>query len=300
MSLPAVEGSEVALAERLEGHLRALDSVLVAYSGGVDSAVVLKAATQALGTRALGVLADTESNTDEDVAQARALAAAHGLALEVVAYSELAIERYAANPANRCYFCKNALYERLSAEARRRGVAHVCDGSNADDVGDFRPGLQAVAEHGVRSPLREVGLRKADVRALARHYGLPNHDRPASPCLSSRIPYGSAVTREKLEQVAAAERHLRSLGFVEFRCRHHGEVARLEIAEAEWPRAVECREAIAAGVRAAGFQWVALDVEGFRSGSLNRVLTPGARREHTQASEAGTPSPSRREKEPCP
>jgi len=277
-SLPApasdTDVAPAALAARLEAHLASLDvPTLVAFSGGVDSSVVVVAAHRALGDRLLAVTASTESNTDDDVAETRALAARFGFAHEVIAYSELAIPNYAANPTNRCFFCKNELYTRLGELARTRGVAHVCDGSNLDDLGDYRPGLQAVARHGVRSPLREVGLTKAMVRAVARHYGLPNHDKPAAPCLSSRIPYGSPVTREKLDQVARAEALLRGMGLVEFRCRHHGDIARIEASPADFARLLDSREAIVAGLRAIGFHWIALDLAGFRSGSLNRVVS---------------------------
>lgn len=259
------------MAQRLEDFFRSFDRVVVAYSGGVDSTVVLKAASNVLGDRAAGILADTESNTDEDIELARRIAGKHGLTFEIIAYSELAIENYADNPVNRCYFCKSELYTRLNALAHDRGYAVICDGSNADDVGDWRPGLQAVAENRVRSPLKECGLAKDDVRAIARHYGLPNHDRPSSPCLSSRIPYGQAVTREKLDQVAAGERILRGLGLSEFRCRHHGDVARIEAPPAEFEVLLAAREQVVRDFRSIGFHWVALDLGGFQSGNLNRV-----------------------------
>lgn len=261
-------------AARLEACLAGLGSAMVAYSGGVDSTVVLKAAALALGDRALGIMADTESTTDEDVALAVDVARVHGLPLETIRYSELAIENYAKNPANRCFFCKNELYSRLSALAAERGFAVVCDGSNVDDGGDYRPGLKAVAAHGVRSPLRELGLAKADVRALARHYGLPNHEKPSSPCLSSRIPYGQTITREKLDQVGKAEAHLRSLGLREFRVRHHGDTARIEANPEDFQTVLAHRGSIVAEFRRLGFHWVSMDLAGFRTGSLNRVLEP--------------------------
>jgi len=249
-------------------------SALVAYSGGVDSTVVLKAAAAALGPRALGIMADTESTTAEDVVLAGEIAGTHGLPLETIHYSELAIENYAQNPANRCFFCKNELYSRLSALAAERGFAAVCDGSNLDDGGDYRPGLKAVAAHGVRSPLRELGLTKADVRALARHYGLPNHEKPSSPCLSSRVPYGQTITREKLDQIGKAEAHLRGLGLREFRVRHHGDSARIEANPEDFQTVLAHRGSIVAEFRRLGFHWISMDLAGFRSGSLNRVLEP--------------------------
>ena len=261
------------------------ESALVAFSGGVDSTVVAKLATLALGReKAVCIAAKSESNTGEDIELCRSIAAEHGLNLEVVEYSELAIPNYASNPTNRCYFCKSELYTRLGGLAEERLVDVILDGSNADDVGDYRPGLKAVKERGVRSPLKECGVNKAMVRELARHFGLPNHDKPSSPCLSSRVPYGQEITREKLEQVAAAERFLRGLGLREFRCRHHGEVARLEVDPAQFPLVVENREAIVREMRKIGFQWTALDLFGFRSGSLNAVLDDQTRKQHSASS----------------
>ncbi len=256
------------------------DSVLVAFSGGVDSSVVARLATEALGPeRALCVAARSESNTEEEIALCRRLSEEHGINLEVIEYSELAIPNYAENPANRCYFCKNELYDRLGALASERGIRTVLDGSNADDAGDYRPGLKAVAEHKVRSPLKECGVTKEQVRALAARYGLPNHDKPSSPCLSSRVPYGQEITREKLEQVAAAESFLRGLGLKEFRCRHHDKVARLEVPPEQFDLVLEKREVLLKEFRRIGFLWVALDLAGFRSGSLNQALGIGVEKE---------------------
>lgn len=266
-----------ALATRLQAHIAALGSVVVAFSGGVDSSVVAVAAHRALDGRALAVTADTESNTPEDLAICRRIAEEQGLAHEVLIYSELAIPNYADNPVNRCFFCKNALYEHLGPLAAQRGFAAVCDGSNADDAGDYRPGLQAAARHGVRSPLRELGIAKADVRRLAAHYGLPNHDRPAAPCLSSRVPYGQPITREKLDQIAQAEAILRDMGLREFRCRHHGDIARIEAQPADFALLLDRRGEIVEALRKLGFQWVALDLAGFHSGSLNRVIAQADR-----------------------
>jgi uncharacterized protein len=252
--------------------------LVVAFSGGVDSSVVAVAATRVLGAgQVIAVLARSESNTEDDAAICRAIAAEHGLRLEIVAYSELAIPNYAENPVNRCYFCKSALYEHLGGLAGRFGAVAVLDGSNRDDAGDYRPGMRAVAERGVRSPLRELGIGKDGVRALARMMGLANHDRPSAPCLSSRVPYGEEITREKLEQVAGAERFLRGLGLGELRCRHHGKVARIEVPAEDIPTVVAHREAIVAELRRLGFTWVSLDLAGFRSGSLNAVLAPEVR-----------------------
>ncbi|MGF1574236.1 MAG: ATP-dependent sacrificial sulfur transferase LarE [Sumerlaeia bacterium] len=258
-------------AEALEAFIAKYSNALVAFSGGVDSSVVLKATHNALGAECFGILADTESNTKEDLALCQKIAQEHGLPLEVIEYSELAIENYAQNPINRCFFCKNELYSRLDVLAKNRCIEAVFDGSNLDDGGDYRPGLQAVKKHGVISPLRELGYNKQTVRELAKFYQLPNHDRPSSPCLSSRIPYGSPVTKQKLGQVAEMEKFLRSLGLVEFRCRHHEQVARLEVHPEEFARVLQQREAIVDFGRTVGFHWVSLDLGGFKSGSLNRV-----------------------------
>jgi uncharacterized protein len=259
--------------EQIQQHIRQYgDGVLVAFSGGVDSTVVASLATRALGAgNATCVLARSESNTDEDLELCQVIAEEHGFALQVIEYSELAIPSYAENPTNRCYFCKNELYDRLSELARQRR-AIVLDGSNADDVGDYRPGLKAVAEHGVRSPLRECGVTKEQVRAIAAHLGLPNHDKPFSPCLSSRIPYGEQITEEKLRQVNAGEKFLRGLGLKELRCRHHGRVARIEVPEEDFPLVLRHREEILREFRRIGFLWISLDLAGFRSGSLNAII----------------------------
>lgn len=263
------------IAAALEQWFAAAGSALVAFSGGVDSSVVATAAARSLGPRVLAVTAKSESNTGEDLALCEELATAHGLQWRVLEYSELAIPNYAANPANRCFYCKDALYSQLTTLAAAGDIALVADGTNLDDGGDYRPGLRAVEAHGVRSPLRELGIRKDGVRALARHYGLSNHDRPAAPCLSSRIPYGEAITRDKLERIAAAEAYLRGLGLRELRVRHHEKLARIEIPAALLATVLPHREGIVARLRELGFAWVTLDLEGFRSGGLNRVLESG-------------------------
>ena len=246
-------------------------SVLVAFSGGVDSAYLAWLAHDVLGDRALAVTALSESYPAHHYDLALTLARQAGFPHEVVHTHEIERPEYRANPVNRCYYCKDELYSVLGGLARERGLAVIVDGNNADDRGDYRPGRQAAREAGVRSPLDEVGLDKASIRALAHRAGLPQWDEPASACLSSRVPYEHAVTPEKLRAIEQAETALRALGFRGCRVRHHDDVARLELARADLARAVEpeIAQAIAAAVKAAGFRFVALDLEGYRTGSLN-------------------------------
>lgn len=262
-----------ALRLQLENEIASLGSAVIGFSAGVDSSVVAAAAHAALGERALAVTALTETITQEDCALAERIAAACGLQHELISYNELDIPHYAENPTNRCYFCKDALYGRLAVLAGERGYAFVLDGANADDEGDYRPGRRAAAEQNVRSPLAELGITKADVRLLALEYGLPNHDKPSAPCLSSRVPYGTPITREILEQIDRAERALRGMGFRELRVRHHGDLARVELPRTEFARALALADAIDDALRTCGYRFSALDLRGFRSGSLNEVLT---------------------------
>ena len=259
---------------RLRERIAALGRVVVAYSGGVDSSLVLRVAREQLGEGALGVIGRSDSYARRELELALAQSAGFGAAVEVVTTGELSDPTFASNTAERCYHCKSELYRRLDAVAARFGAAAVLDGTIADDLADWRPGRRAAAEHDVVSPLLELGFTKADVRAAAAHLGLESHDKPASPCLASRIPYGTTITAAILAQVERAEEALRSLGFSELRVRHHGEVARVELAAAEMARALEpeMRGRMVASIRGAGYRFVALDLEGFRSGSLNRSL----------------------------
>jgi len=258
----------------LHGILAELGSVVVAFSGGADSAYLAHAAHQVLGARALAVTADSASYPDAHRQLALRVASEFAIPHEIIRTGELQRPEYRANPANRCYFCKDELYAHLSSLAHGRGFAVVVDGSNADDRGDYRPGRQAAREHGVRSPLDEAELSKDEIRRLSRDAGLPTWDVPASACLSSRIPYGSEVTEEKLAMIERAENVMRELGFRIFRVRHHDTLARLEIAKDEMARALEPEVAgrLTRELRALGYQHVTVDLQGYRLGSLNEAL----------------------------
>ena len=266
--------ARAARAGRLREILSGYQSVLIAFSGGVDSAYLAIAAAGALGNRALAVTADSPSYPDTHRQLALTIARDFGFSHEVIHTAELDRPEYRANPANRCYYCKDELYGRLAAIARERGIAVIVDGNNADDRGDYRPGRQAAREHGVKSPLDEAELTKDDIRELARAAGLASWDEPASACLSSRIPYGHQVTDERLRQIERAEAVLRDLGFRIFRVRHHDDTARLEIARAEMPRALDpdVNARLVAALKALGYQYVSLDLQGYRLGSLNEAL----------------------------
>jgi uncharacterized protein len=260
---------EGSLRERLDS----LGSVVVAYSGGVDSAYLAYVASRTLGDRAVAITAQSPSYPERHRALAIRIARDFGLRHEIIHTGELELPEYRANPANRCYYCKRELYTHLSRIAAARGSV-VVDGNNADDRGDYRPGRQAAREFGVRSPLDDVGLGKAEIRELSRQAGLPTWDEPASACLSSRIPYHSEVTDEKLRMIESAEEALRALGFRVFRVRHHDDVARIEIAREEMIRALEpeTASAIVRELKAIGYRYVSLDLQGYRTGSLNEGL----------------------------
>jgi uncharacterized protein len=260
--------------EQLKTLFSEMEKALVAYSGGVDSTLVAKIAYDVLGDRALAITAVSPSLLPEELEDARIQGAAIGIAHEVIQTHEMDNPNYTSNPVNRCYFCKSELHDTLKPLALQRGYPYVVDGVNADDLGDYRPGIQAAKERGARSPLAEVGVTKAEVRQLSKHLGLPWWDKPAQPCLSSRFPYGEEITVSKLQRVGRAEIYLRKLGFSNLRVRSEGDTARIELSPEQIKEFVLSTDLpqLVSTFQGFGFVYVTLDLEGYRSGKLNQVL----------------------------
>ena len=257
---------------KLKDILKSLDSVVIAFSGGVDSTLLSKVAYKVLGDKSLAVTAKSETYTKSELEDAIGLAKEIGIKHEVIETSELDIPEFSHNPADRCYHCKKELLKKLKEIAESKGFKHVVDGANLDDTGDYRPGMRAVNEMGVRSPLKEAELTKDEIRELSKCYGLPTWDKPSAACLASRFPYGTEITREKLNVVNDAEAFIKSFGIIQLRVRYHDQIARIEVSEKDMENLLKNRDQIVKKLKEFGFNYVTMDLQGYRTGSMNEVL----------------------------
>jgi uncharacterized protein len=260
--------------DKLKERLKCYGSLLVAYSGGVDSSLLLKMAHDVLGCKVLAVIAASETYPEAECRDAEKLAKSLGVKYRIVKTSEFEDDRFISNPPERCYYCKKELFTKLVNIAKEEGIAHVADGSNVDDLSDFRPGTNASKELGILSPLREAGFTKADIREASKELGLPTHNKPSLACLASRIPYGTKITKEILHKIDEGEKYIRSLGVGQVRVRHHGNLARIEVDKEHLPLLIEegAADEIEKKFKSLGYAYVTIDLQGYRVGSLNEVL----------------------------